>query len=53
METILLVLTMCSPVTHDCEAYVVDTFEPDEISKCEEVIIASGQAGAFPLRCEV
>lgn len=53
METILLVLTLCSPVTGDCDAYVMDNFKEDEISKCEEIIQASGQKGAFPLRCEL
>lgn len=53
MNTILLVLTLCNPSTHQCDAYIMDSFKEDEISKCEEVIIASGQRGAFPLRCEV
>jgi len=52
MNIIYLVLTLCSPVTHDCDAYVMDTYGPEEVSKCEEVIMASGQRGAFPLRCE-
>lgn len=53
MNEILLVLTLCSPVTGDCDAYVMDTFKDTELSQCEEIIMASGQKGAFPLRCEV
>lgn len=53
MNEILLVLTLCSPVTGDCDAYVMDSFKGSELSQCEEVIMASGQKGAFPLRCEV
>ncbi|BBD74634.1 hypothetical protein [Pectobacterium phage CX5] len=53
MGTILLVLTLCSPSTGDCDAFIMDTFNGDEVSKCDEIIIASGQKGAFPLRCEV
>lgn len=53
MNGILLVLTLCSPVTGDCDAYVMDVFKDTELSQCEEVIMASGQKGAFPLRCEV
>lgn len=53
MHEILLVLTLCSPVTGDCDAYVMDTFKDTELSQCEEIIMASGQKGAFPLRCEV
>lgn len=51
MDTILLVLTLCSPTTHDCDAWVMDSFT--NVTDCEEVIIASAQQGAFPLRCEV
>lgn len=53
MNEILLVLTLCSPVTGDCDAYLMDSFKGSELSQCEEVIMASGQKGALPLRCEV
>lgn len=53
MNTILLVLTLCSADTGKCDEYVMDKFDIEEISKCDERIIASGQKGAFPLRCEV
>lgn len=51
MNTILLVLTMCYP-NQGCESFLMDTF-PADTSECEEVIIQSGQKGAWPLRCEV
>lgn len=52
MNTILLILTLCYSDGH-CEDYKMDSFKEDEISKCDEVIIASGQRGAYPLRCEL
>lgn len=51
MDVILLVLTLCSPATHQCDAYVMDSFS--DVSDCDVVVQASGQKGAFPLRCEV
>lgn len=52
MNTILLVLTLCYS-DNNCHQYVMDSFKEGEITKCEEVIIASGQKGAYPLRCEL
>ena len=54
MSTFLLLLVLCDPQTHQCQEYRMDTFvEDDSHSRCEEVIKASGQKGAYPLRCEV
>lgn len=51
MNIIYLVLTLCGS-NGQCDSYRMDSFGPEDVTKCEEVIIASGQKGAYPLRCE-